>query len=59
MDIPEETITDFIRGWKQEFGEELSRDEARSQASRLLDFFLKLAEPLPSELEERKSHAAS
>jgi len=53
MDIPDKDIDAFIAIWKKEIGTTLSRDEAKSRASRLLDLMLRLAQPLPSERAEQ------
>lgn len=44
MQLSNEALAEFVELWRQEFGEELSRDEARIRAERLLDFYLLLAQ---------------
>jgi hypothetical protein len=49
MEIDEQDIREFTEIWKREFKEDLSPDEARSSATRLLELFWLLAQPLSSE----------
>jgi hypothetical protein len=49
MELDERDIREFTEIWKQEFNEDLSPDEARHNASQLLELFSLLAKPLPSE----------
>ena len=44
MQLSKESLAEFVRIWKDEFGEELSLDEARIRAERLLEFYLLLAQ---------------
>jgi hypothetical protein len=44
MQFKDEDIEEFIRVWKEEFGETISPDRARAEAQRLVDFFMALAE---------------
>lgn len=44
IDLTDDDITSFITMWRDEFGETLARDTAVSEAKRLIDFFLTLAE---------------
>ena len=44
MVLTDEDIQDFIESWKQDFGEVLTADRARSEIQRLLDFFTILGE---------------
>jgi hypothetical protein len=46
MKLSEEQIERFIECWRQDFGEVLTPERARSEAMRLLDFFAALAEML-------------
>lgn len=39
MDLSEESIQEFIEIYKQEFGEELSRDNAEDMAKKLLSLY--------------------
>ncbi len=43
MELAEHEIERFIRAWKKDFGETLSKDAARSELSRLLTFLRILA----------------
>ena len=43
MDLTEADIQEFAALWRDEFGEELSRDEARTEATRFLELYLLLA----------------
>ena len=43
MDLTEADIQEFAALWRQEFGEELSPDRARSEASHFLELYLLLA----------------
>lgn len=43
MDLTEADIQEFATLWRQEFGEELSPDAARSEATRFLELYLLLA----------------
>lgn len=47
MELTDDEIREFIELWTQEFGEELTPDEARHQASLLLQLYGCLARPLP------------
>ncbi len=53
MQISEERLQEFGRLWKDEFGEELSVEQARHEAALLLELYSALAEPLPSERQPR------
>ena len=44
IELTEEDIISFIDMWQRAFGESLSRDVAASEAKRLIDFFLTLAD---------------
>lgn len=44
MELKDEEAKEFRESWKQDFGEDLSPDRARSEALRLLDFFATLDE---------------
>lgn len=44
MQLSDEQVRDFAACWKRDFGEDLSPDSAREQATRLLAFFAALAE---------------
>jgi hypothetical protein len=49
MDFTTEAIAEFILIWAQEFGEILTEARAREEATRLLELYLILLEPLPGE----------
>lgn len=49
MNITEPTLHEFIGIYEEEFGERLSVDEAREVASNLIDLYLILLSPTPSE----------
>ena len=57
MAVSHEDLREFMRLYKEEFGTEITEDEAREMASRLINLYLKLMEPLPSERTEH--HTAS
>lgn len=44
MELTQEDIDSFIEMWRRAFGQTLTPERARSEANRLLDFFLTLAE---------------
>ena len=43
MDLSDEDVKEFVDLWEAEFGERLSLDVGRTQAKRLLGFFVTLA----------------
>ncbi len=49
MDLSDDEVTEYARLWAQEFGEELSDDDARHHATRLLELYLALAGEPPAE----------
>jgi len=49
MPIAPERLQEFMRLYEEEFNEPLSEDEAREITSRLVELYMMLAEPLPSE----------
>ena len=49
MEIDEKEIREFQKLYAEEFGEEISTDEARVMAGRLLALYLALAKKLPDE----------
>jgi hypothetical protein len=49
MNIAESTLNEFIEIYEEEIGERLSIDEARGIASNLLELYLILLSPTPSE----------
>ena len=55
MELSEESIAEFAKIWKEQFGETLTRDRAEMEAKLLLDFYWELSRPLPSEREESAS----
>lgn len=50
MTISKERLQEFIRLYEEEWKEQISEDEAREIASRLLELYQLLAEGLPSEI---------
>ena len=48
MALNDRQIDEFVAIWRQEFGVAYSRDEARTEASRLIQFFELLVRDLPS-----------
>ena len=51
MSLSDDDIQAFADIWKLQFGEELTPEQARIEAQRLVDFYAALAEPLPGEEE--------
>jgi hypothetical protein len=49
MDLDEADIREFADLWKHEFREDLTSDEARHHASLLIELYVAIASPLPSE----------
>jgi len=49
MRLDEASLREFVKIWQVEFGEALSLDEARNQASRLLELYALLYRPAPGE----------
>ena len=49
MRISDEDLEEFKRIYAAEFGEELSQAEASEAASNLVELYMLLAQPLPSE----------
>ena len=52
MELTDQDVQNFRESWKQDFGEDLSPDRARSEALRLLDFFATLEVAQCAALEE-------
>jgi hypothetical protein len=50
MLITAEQLQEFIGLYEEEFKDRLSEDEAREVASRLIELYQLLAQPLPSEI---------
>lgn len=46
MHLTDEDIQEFIRIWKEEFGEDITPEAARAQATELLELYALLARPL-------------
>lgn len=46
MQLSDEQINTFIEAWKMDFGEILTFEDARAEASRLLEFFGQFSEGL-------------
>jgi hypothetical protein len=49
MPISDRQLQEFIELYEQECGERLPREEARAMLSRLVELYVRLAEPLPGE----------
>lgn len=47
MDLTEEDISEYVTLWKEEFGEDISRADARHSASQFLELYSLLSRPLP------------
>lgn len=58
MQLRNVQILSFIECWKKDFGEILTPEEARVEATRLLDFFQKFAEGLTRIRQRAKDPAA-
>lgn len=61
MYIPENTLHQFIQAYEEEFGERLEMAEAREIASNMLELYMLLLSPTPSErkaMEEKEAEAA-
>jgi hypothetical protein len=52
--LEEDELREFVKLWEQEFNETLSLDEARTEASLLLELVALLSKPLP----QKKSSAS-
>ena len=44
MSLNDEELTEFQQIWKEDYGQEITKEEAREYAQRLLDFFMILIE---------------
>jgi len=49
MDISEKRIKEYVEAYKQEFGDDISPDDAREQLFRLTFLYEELLKPLPEE----------
>ena len=49
MRISDEALKEYIQICKQDFGEELTMDEAREIGTRLVELYLVLCRPLPKQ----------
>lgn len=47
MIIPDDSLDDFIDRYERAYGERLSREEARPIATRVLDVYRLITQPLP------------
>jgi hypothetical protein len=60
MQLTDDDLQEFCQIWKAEFKEDLTPEQARQQASQLLELCALLARPLPSEIQSplpsEKSH---
>ena len=48
MKLTDEDIREFTEIWSREFGEVLAPDQARHEATQLLELYFLLAQPLPT-----------
>ena len=53
MQIEKEALDNFRSLYREEFGEDLSEDEAQEMASNLINLYELLMQPLPREMEEQ------
>ncbi len=53
MPITEDRLKEFIRLYEEETGKGIEIEEAREIASRLVELYMMVAEPLPSELRDK------
>lgn len=58
MRISDGRLQAFIDAYEHDFGERLHAEEAREMAQRLLDLYVLLARPTPSELADREATKA-
>jgi hypothetical protein len=49
MKLSDEDIAEFIKIWKEEFGEDITPDEARIEAYSFMRLCMLLVSPLPDE----------
>lgn len=49
MEVRQEYVADFRRLYKEEFGKEISEDDARQRAQQLLMFYELVHRPLPDD----------
>jgi hypothetical protein len=49
VNISDDSVRNFIRVYKDEFGDELSTDQARDMFARLVALYELLARPLPDQ----------
>ena len=49
MTFSDQSIDEFIEIWQSEFGVLLTPDQARFEATRFMEFYWLLAQPLPGE----------
>jgi len=54
MEISKESLGEFKRLYKEEFGDDLGDKEALEIAQRLLGFFLLVSRPLPKKNDSRE-----
>ncbi len=60
MQLTDDDIQEFTALWKKEFGEEISEEEARHQASQLIQLYSLLVRPLTGveeNLESSEGHS--
>ena len=54
MAFDDKDIDAFIGAWRKQFSEELTRDAARAEVGRLVDFLLALREMFPAGVDDSK-----
>lgn len=52
MKVSDESVREFIKIWKNEFGETLEYDAALLKLQQLIHLYRELARPIPDELNE-------
>lgn len=55
MNIPEHFVTQFAETYQQEYGEELTPEDAKFLLFRLMNLYLELSRPLPSSVGSENS----
>ncbi len=59
MQISDEDLKEFMALYEREFGEQLARSKASEMATRLINLYMLLAKPLPSERATTQSASMS
>ena len=58
MKLTEAQVREYKQLYEEKLGEEISMDEAREMAARLINLYLKLAERLPGDLTDEPPRKA-